>query len=473
MLTFATPALLVAGALAALVPLLLHLIRRRPPSRSALPTVRFLREDARSAVRMSRPTDLLLLALRMLLLLLAGAALARPAWVPAPEGVREVVLLERGAAMRENGAWNRAVGGARRTLLAPDGRARGELILFDTAAVRVPARRVTAALFDSLASAGPSALPASYAAALRALEPVSRELRGADSVRVTMYSALRWGGWRPGTAALRRAAWPGAIRTPETSTVVPTRVPAPGGEASPRALVIGGTGVGRFLVPALAATGWDARAADGLPGMPQHSDVRLVVAAGANGFPAGALREWAEGGGTVLVDAGGARVDMANWLPARGATGRTRGGAGDLSFGGGLRLAGALERTEIQPKRGAILLASWDDGRPAAVAAPLGRGCVVYVATRLEDGDLPVSPSFPRAVQRLAHGCRGVPATGDALPLDEGARAVLRGTGPSAVAASAAGGAAGGVQLGRWVMAGALLVALLETFVAYRRRKAQ
>ncbi|HEX6910077.1 MAG TPA: BatA domain-containing protein, partial [Longimicrobium sp.] len=69
MLTLALPGFLLAGTLAMLLPLALHLIRRRPPVRAPLPTARFLVEDPRNAVRVSRPTDLRLLALRMLLLL--------------------------------------------------------------------------------------------------------------------------------------------------------------------------------------------------------------------------------------------------------------------------------------------------------------------------------------------------------------------------------------------------------------------
>src|SRR3712207_53890 len=120
MLTLGIPAFLVAGALAMLVPLALHLIRRRPPMRAPLPTARFLVEDPRNAVRVSRPTDLPLLALRMLLLLLLGFALARPAWLPTPEGTSTVVLLDRGAAMQGDG-WRAAVGEARRSLLDPAG----------------------------------------------------------------------------------------------------------------------------------------------------------------------------------------------------------------------------------------------------------------------------------------------------------------------------------------------------------------
>ncbi|HEU0053692.1 MAG TPA: BatA domain-containing protein, partial [Longimicrobium sp.] len=137
MITFGTPAFLLAGALAALVPLALHLIRRRPPSRAPLPTARFLSDDPRTSIRVSRPTDLLLLALRMLLLVLVGAAFARPAWLPAPDGTSEIVLLDRSAPMA-GAAWRPAVDAARRALIAPDGSARGELVLFGREPVPVP-----------------------------------------------------------------------------------------------------------------------------------------------------------------------------------------------------------------------------------------------------------------------------------------------------------------------------------------------
>ncbi|HEX8672582.1 MAG TPA: BatA domain-containing protein, partial [Longimicrobium sp.] len=297
MLTLGAPLFLVAGGLAALVPLALHLIRRRPPTRSPLPTARFLSEDARSSIRVSRPTDRLLMALRMLLLLLAGAAFARPSWIPAPRGTREVVLLDRSAAMRDSDAWRRAVEQARRTLLAPDGTARGDLILFDTSAVHLPQRRLTAATFDSLAAAGPSAHPTSYAVALRAIDPAARALRGADSVRVTMLSALRWGGWRPGMAALRQAAWPGAIRLSDLSSPTSPAAAAPTGpELRRSAVVIASGGAGRFVIPALEATGWTTRVAERPSALP--SDARLIIAI----HPAGDLRALAEAGATLVVD---------------------------------------------------------------------------------------------------------------------------------------------------------------------------
>lgn len=466
MLTIGAPLFLLAGALAALVPLALHLIRRRPPTRSPLPTARFLSEDARSSIRVSRPTDRLLMALRMLLLLLAGAALARPSWTPAPRGTREVVLLDRSAAMRDSNGWRRAVEQARRTLLAPDGSARGDLVLFDTSAVHLPQRRLTASTFDSLAAAGPSANPASYAAALRAIDPATRALRGADSVRITMLSALRWGGWRPGMAALRQAAWPGAIRLPAFASSNPLdAAPAPEAEARPSAVVIASGGAGRFVVPALEATGWTARAADRLSAPP--SDAPLIVAI----RPAGDLRALAEAGATVVVDAGGAGSPMPGLLPVQASAPRLRNDAGDLWFGPELRLPGATVRADIRPKRGATVLATWDDGRPAVVAARLGKGCVVFAGTRLEDGALPLSPAFPRALERMARGCNRESTYDAMMPLDAGARAILAGRG-AAVVNAAAGGGAGSVALGRWLMGAALLVALAETYFAYRRKGA-
>ncbi|HEX8696560.1 MAG TPA: BatA domain-containing protein [Longimicrobium sp.] len=471
MLTFAVPAFLLAGALAALVPLALHLIRRRPPSRAPLPTARFLSEDPRTSVRLSRPTDLPLLALRMLLLVLAGAAFARPRWVPAPEGTSEVVLLDRGAAMAAGDGWRRAVDLARRSLLGPEGEARGELVLFDTAATRIPRRRITPALFDSLAAARPTAREVRYAAAVRAILPAARELRGADSVRVTLLSRPRWGAWSDGLAPLRRAAWAGGIAMPELGAA-----PAPSDSArapgdAKRALVIGSPRAGGYVSAALAATGWAVDRVSALDGLPARAADLYVVLAPTATAAAAALEERGRAGATVLVAGPGATQALARALPWAGVT---REGAP----GGGLWIADDLPLLEGSaaatgaPKPGASVVAAWDDGRPAAAAARLGRGCVVFAATDLEGGRMPLSAAYPRALDRLARGCESSSAAsvdGDA-PLDAGARAVLRGTGTAVVAANAIPGSGGGVPLGRWILAAALLVAAIETLIAYRPR---
>lgn len=471
MLTLGVPAFLLAGALAMLVPLALHLIRRRPPLRAPLPTARFLVEDPRNAVRVSRPTDLPLLALRMLLLLLLGFALARPAWIPAPEGTSTVVLLDRGAAMRGDG-WRAALGEARRSLLAADGAAKGELVMFDTAAVRVPRHRITPALFDSLLAAGPTEGPADYAAALRAIPASARALRGADSVRVRMISALADGGWTPGLAPLRRAAWPGTLDLARVPIAQASTVDSADAGAPPRnALVLAARG-GGFASAALGAAGLEG--GRGNPqALPGDAAVYLLMEA-PSAATAGRLLERARAGATVIVTPAGAAEALRAALPWRGGFAVAENSGGAMWFGPELELAGAAGRVQAgAPADGARTVAAWEDGRPAAVARALGSGCLVFVGTELEGGELPYQAEYPAALARLARGCAAdAPNAADVRPLDPGAVAVLRGRGPAALAASAVGASEAGVALGRWVLGAAILIALVETLLAYRRRSA-
>jgi hypothetical protein len=472
-LQLARPALLAAGLLAALLPVLLHLIARRPPERTALPTARFLAPDARTALRLRRrPTDLLLLALRVLLLALLGAAAAGPAWLPRQRGTAELVLLDRGAAMDAR-AWAAAVAEARRELLGPDGAARGALVLFDSAAAPVARGEVTAALFDSLAAAGPGRLAPDYAAALRAVPAAAGELGGADSVRVTLLSSLRWDGWRPGLAAVRRAAWPGAIRVPALpSAAAPADTSASTADVRGRkASVLAAPGRGGYVAAALGATGWSvASAAD-------SAAVYFLLGPG-DGTAASRARAALASGATVVVS-GAAPAGWPDVLPwgtsEDDESEESDGGAamgGALVLDDGTRLDGAGRRLAGGPAPGARLLAAWDDGRPAIAASRAGGGCVVYVGTELEAGSLPLSAAFPRAVDRLARGCEDArTAAGGSAPLDEGARATLRGAGGDRVAVAAPVAAGGGIPLARWVLGAALLAALAETVLAYGRRK--
>lgn len=472
MLTLGIPAFLAAGALAMLVPLALHLIRRRPPMRAPLPTARFLVEDPRNAVRVSRPTDLRLLALRMLLLLLLGFALARPAWIPAPEGTSTVVLLDRGSAMR-GGGWRAAVAEARRSLLGAGGEARGELVLFDSAAVSVPRHRITPALFDSLAAGEATDRPADYAAALRAIPAAARGLRGADSVRVRMISALADGGWTPGLAPLRRAAWPGTLDLARVPLAPPAALDSADAGTPPRtALTLSARG-GGFAAAALGAAGIEGRRADPRTPLAGEAAVYLLMEA-PSAQTAAQLLERARAGATLIVTPAAASEPLRASLPWTGGTTVARNSAGGaMWFGAELELAGAAGRVVAgRPAEGTRTVAAWEDGTPAALAKPLGRGCVVFVGAELEGGELPYQAEYPAALARLARGCEpSAAATGDARPLDPGAVALLRGRGPSALAASAVGASEAGVALGRWVLAAALLVALVETLLAYRRRR--
>lgn len=513
-IVWGAPFWLLAGALAAGVPLALHLIRRRPPERSPLPTVRFLSPDPRTSIRVSRPTDWLLLALRMALLLLFGAALARPAWLPAPEGTSELVLLDAGAPL-PSAAWRDAVGEARSRLLSPEGDPRGSLILFDTAARRVDRGGIDAALFDSLANAGPSGAGSRYAVALRAIPDAARELRGADSLRATLISPLRWSGWEAGVAPLRSRVWPGALalvdlpplgRDTDGATAAVSRLesdnfpgdpsapaaasgiaPAPdasgnepsagdgriplingGSDAAARTAVIVATeGGGRFAEAALAATGRDARVVT--PGVVPTDAALYLVLAAVDDATASTLRASMRRGATVIATGAGAIGALAEDAPtvaaAAGAT-----GAASVRFEGGTLIEGVSERLVLTAREGGIVIGAWADGRAAAVARAAGEGCAVAFGGAGEGGSIAYTATYPLMLERLARGCEdAAPERGDA-PLDAGARAVLRGEGADAVSAHVAEGAGGGAPLGRWLIAAALLVALAETWLAYFRR---
>jgi hypothetical protein len=473
-LTFAAPAFLLAGALAMLVPLALHLIRRRPPGRVPLPTARFLAEDPRNAVRVSRPTDLPLLVLRMLLLLLVGAAFSRPAWIPAPEGTSTVVLLDRGGVVDADG-WRAGLSAARQALLGPEGEARGELVLFDTGAVHVPRARVRPELFDSLLAAGPGRAPSDYAAALRAIPAATRALRGADSVTVRMISTLSSAGWSPGLGALRESAWPGSIQITRLPIARDTAAGDPP-TSSRRAYVVAGEG-GRFVSAALGALGYQVQV---IP------PTGLVAATDTTTPDSGAYFVLAQPDrstavellsrtrrGAALIVASTAVVDSGAWstmMPWDGPFAvRPNSAGGTMWLGADLRVGGAAGRVEGRTAEGARTVGAWDDGRPAATALRTRTGCTVYLGTALEGGDLPFQAEYPAMLGRLARGCESQDATTIDRPLDSGALQVLRGRGASSIAANRLG-AAGGIAFGRWLLAAALLVALIETMLAYRRR---
>ena len=127
-MTFLAPLFLAAGAAAAVTIVLLHFLARRRPRPAVLPTARFVPDDpARWPSRAPRPTDLLLLALRVLALAVIAAAFAQPVRDPDRVVTTRIVLLDRSRAVAaEQAARDSALSVLR------EGDA---LIAFDTATV--------------------------------------------------------------------------------------------------------------------------------------------------------------------------------------------------------------------------------------------------------------------------------------------------------------------------------------------------
>ena len=83
MITWLNPAALAGLALLA-GPVLVHLLLRHRADRVPFPSLRFVRPSRTAAVRVRLPSDLALLLLRMAIVALAVAALARPLVVAGP-----------------------------------------------------------------------------------------------------------------------------------------------------------------------------------------------------------------------------------------------------------------------------------------------------------------------------------------------------------------------------------------------------
>jgi hypothetical protein len=466
MIDFALPAFLWAGAFAALLPVALHLIARRPPDRVPLPTARFLRQDQRTRLRIRRrPSDLLLMAIRAGFLLALGLGLAAPTWTGSAAGTAEIVLLDRSGASHHG--WTGAVAEARTRLLAPDGSSRGVLVLFDTTAVVVPSTEV-ARVLDTLEIAGPIPTAPRYGPAFSALGAARSRLL-AESASVTVIGTPVAQGWTPGLASLRAAAWAGSVEWVAPVDPVPAApVPATAEEDAPRArrARVSGGAEGRFVPAALEALGWAVdRAADGaLP------ELRVVLP--GTGAPDPVELDAAARAGAIVLIAGDTRsaAGLELWVPEP-VMGGSRREAGIVAFPDGYQVAGVGGRMDGAPAPGARVVAVWEDGSPAGVARPLGEGCATFLAADPEAGRLPTSARLPGLLRRLLEAC-APPHSSSAgfVPLDEGALHLLRSPeSPPRLALGASGGAPR-LALAPWLLALAAILLVAETAAAYLRR---
>jgi hypothetical protein len=198
-MSFLTPWMFAAGVFAALGVVALHLLTTRRPPPTPLPTARFVPEsDVRAVARASRPTDLLLLALRALAVMAIGAAFARPVFDAPGPAVRAVIAVEWSAGLAAPDDVRAQVQGL---LGAGDA-----LVVFDTAA-----RVIDAAAFDTLAHPSAARRVGALSPMFVAARDAAREIaRGADSVRLVIVGTFAPEGLDAASEALR-ASWPGRV----------------------------------------------------------------------------------------------------------------------------------------------------------------------------------------------------------------------------------------------------------------------
>jgi len=205
-MSFLTPLFLLAG-LAAIAPILLHLLSREAGPVVPFPMVRFLRPTTVEQQRKRRPSDWLLLALRVLALLLLAVAFGRP-FFQDPDALARtrgvVVAIDTSASMKAPATWTDA---KQRALAAIDAAPATEgvaVIAFD----------------DEVRVAQPlSADRATARAAVEALQPGA----GRGSLDAAVRGALDVLASREGSITLisdlQRSGVPTAIEVPEGVTV--------------------------------------------------------------------------------------------------------------------------------------------------------------------------------------------------------------------------------------------------------------
>lgn len=358
-MTLAAPLFLLLGAAAAAAVGAIHFIARTRPSERDLPTARFVPPSTlRAPAFQRRPSDLPLLALRALALLLLGLGLAGPAPSPARRPLARVVLLDNSRAVADP-AQARARADA---ALAPG----DVLVAFDSTA-----RIVRPGEPAPVPAQARGALSAALVVAVR---EAARLARAADSLELVVVSPVVAEQWDAALPPLR-ALWPGTVRLERVAAASPAAPPTVAVAAAPddpfrasAALLGAGTGAAAHRI---------ARTA------PVAADSAVAVA------------------GAMLVDW---PRDPAARFGARAATDTV----GAIIAEGAVTVAPFPRAASLPAESGAVAVAWWVDGEPAATERPLGAGCVRRVAVPVAAiGDLAIRPSMLRFAAAMTAPCGG------------------------------------------------------------------
>ncbi|GLC25867.1 BatA domain-containing protein [Roseisolibacter agri] len=441
--TLLAPWGLAAGVAVAAALVALHAITVGRPRPSWLPTARFAPERAPRAVRrLSRPTDLLVLALRLLAALLAGLALARPVRTPPRAAVARLIVADRSRTADAS-----SIASAVRALARP-----GDVVLpFDAApgapltwTPGVDSAAWSRALDSAVAAKAPDARGSLSAALIAARRAAPTLAAGADSLALVVVSPLARETVDAATLAVR-AVWtgrarivtvPSSARADSTRAAAPLRVAlrdAPRDDALAAALAL--SGIARDDTASVRLTRVRATEAD---------------------------LEWARGAGHVLVE----------W-PADGAPTGARATTADTAYGlvaGEHAVVAPFARAVAPDTAGARVIAWWADARAAALERALGAGCTRAVAVAVPQvGDVALGSAFRALLPALLASCG---EARDASPLSAADVARLAGTGPLLVAAplrAMPGGARD--TLGAALLGAAAALLLLELPLRRRARR--
>lgn len=413
-MTFLAPIFLAGGAVVAAGIIALHFLARRRPRPAVLPTARFVPDrPARWPSPAPRPTDWLLLALRVLAITAVAAAFAGPVREPDRAITTRIVLVDRSRAIADARAMRDSV-----LLLVREG---DVLIPFDTS-VRVIAVRVR----DTAAALTRSDAPASLSAALIAAERAVAALRDrADSIELIIVSPFATDTWDDATQTLR-ARWGGRARL--------VTLPRARGDSSERTI-------------AIRARRSDPVSAAAAP-LVNDGEARARI---VRTVPPTQDSAWVAEANRVLVH--WPRAGASDALTAEGVV------APDVV------MVAPLVRRAPAPDGGRVI-ARFADGAPAIIEREHGAGCIRDVAFDLPAaGDVALRESAGRLVTVVAAPCEGRGSRGMLTATQMNS---LRGAGPLLATSAVPGRGRGRSEATPWLlMAGALLL-ILELGVRQR-----
>jgi hypothetical protein len=429
-MTFLAPGFLLASIAVAAAIVALHFIVTRQPRSAVLPTARFVPDTRATTVAPARrPSDLLLMLLRVLLVLAAGAGLARPI-LTARRGVEaRVILVDVARSARDSMAIRDSV----RALY----RSQDAVVLFDSSA-----RLITERVDDSLAALGPTSRRGNLSAALITALRAGSALRDrADSLELVIVSPFAREELDAATDTIRKL-WPGKAR------LVRFAAPAPDTVAAPSGLTISAAADDPLAVAVgLAKT---TATASG------HIDRGNASSPLSGVAPGGPLIGW-----------------PASTRPRFAVPRAVRDTVGGVMAGDAIVVSTFARQWSFPPDslRGAEVIARWVDGEPAAVEKPDGNGCARSVAIPVTPiGDLVIRHDFVRLVASLTRPCSQITSL---IPADPTVVAKLEGMGGLAPRSAFQPLTDAHSDFAPWLFALAIAAAIAELFVRRRGRDAK
>ncbi len=442
-MTFLAPGFVFASLAVAAAIVALHFIVIRQPRAAILPTARFVPDTrATTVARDTRPSDLLLMLLRVLTVLAAGAGLAKPVLTPSRGAQARVILVDVSRSARDSLAMHDSVRAVWRNQDA--------LVLFDSSA-----RFIGGSPSDTIGALHPMGkrgnLSAALIAALRAGSSLSDR---ADSLELVIVSPFTREELDAATDTIRRL-WPGKARL--------VRV----GSFADSAQFAGKLDINADANDPLAVTVGIARSASTAKALIDRGDGHDSRAINSSSTSAGI----ATPGFASTPNAGGALIEWPVAGRPSGAVPRpirdTVGGV----MAGNAAVVATFERAWTFPAdslRDADVIARWVDGEPAALERPNGAGCLRSVAIPVTPvGDLVIRHDWTRFVASLSGPCARVTSL---IPADPGEVAKLEGKGGLAPREAFQPLTDAQSPLAPWLFGLALATAIGELFVRRRAR---